>query len=60
VSALKIRSATASDAAAVAAIYNEGIEDRQATFETRPSPGSPTTCRSSSPPTAARSSAGRA
>jgi L-amino acid N-acyltransferase YncA len=36
VSALKIRSATASDAAAVAAIYNEGIEDRQATFETRP------------------------
>jgi L-amino acid N-acyltransferase YncA len=33
---LKIRPATSEDAAAVAAIYNEGIEDRQATFETRP------------------------
>jgi L-amino acid N-acyltransferase YncA len=31
-----IRPATTSDAAAVAAIYNEGIEDRLATFETRP------------------------
>ena len=31
-----IRPATADDAAAVAAIYNEGIEDRLATFETRP------------------------
>ena len=36
VSELKIRPATAADAAAVAAIYNEGIEDRLATFETRP------------------------
>ena len=33
---LEIRPATAADAAAVAAIYNEGIEDRLATFETRP------------------------
>ena len=31
-----IRPATAADRAAVAAIYNEGIEDRLATFETRP------------------------
>jgi L-amino acid N-acyltransferase YncA len=31
-----IRPATEFDAAAVAAIYNEGIEDRLATFETRP------------------------
>lgn len=29
-----IRAATAADAAAIAAIYNEGIEDRIATFET--------------------------
>ena len=32
---MTIRPATASDAGAVAAIYNEGIEDRVATFETR-------------------------
>ena len=31
-----VRAATAADAQAVAAIYNEGIEDRVATFETRP------------------------
>jgi L-amino acid N-acyltransferase YncA len=36
VSELEIRPATVDDAAAVAAIYNEGIEDRLATFETRP------------------------
>ncbi|MGH6785127.1 MAG: arsinothricin resistance N-acetyltransferase ArsN1 family A [Sphingomicrobium sp.] len=30
------RAATPADAAAMAAIYNEGIEDRVATFETRP------------------------
>jgi L-amino acid N-acyltransferase YncA len=36
VSELEIRPATADDATAVAAIYNEGIEDRLATFETRP------------------------
>ena len=30
------RPATPADAAAIAAIYNEGIEDRVATFETRP------------------------
>jgi L-amino acid N-acyltransferase YncA len=30
------RSATRKDAAAIARIYNEGIEDRIATFETRP------------------------
>ena len=35
-SELKIRPATEADAPAVAAIYNEGIEDRLATFETRP------------------------
>ena len=33
---LTIRAAAPDDAAAVAAIYNEGIEDRLATFETRP------------------------
>jgi L-amino acid N-acyltransferase YncA len=33
---LVIRPATAADRAAVAAIYNEGIEDRLATFETTP------------------------
>ena len=33
---LHIRPAGPADAAAVAAIYNEGIEDRLATFETRP------------------------
>jgi phosphinothricin acetyltransferase len=31
-----IRPATPGDAEAIAAIYNEGIEDRVATFETRP------------------------
>ena len=31
-----VRPATRADAAAVARIYNEGIEDRQATFETEP------------------------
>ncbi len=31
-----IRPATLEDAAAIAAIYNQGIEDRTATFETRP------------------------
>ncbi len=36
VNELYIRPATADDAAAVVAIYNEGIEDRLATFETRP------------------------
>jgi len=30
------RPATPADAAAIAAIYNEGIDDRTATFETRP------------------------
>jgi phosphinothricin acetyltransferase len=34
-----IRPVTTSDAEAVAAIYNEGIEDRLATFETRPRSG---------------------
>ena len=33
---LTVRAAGVEDAAAVAAIYNEGIEDRVATFETRP------------------------
>src|SRR5690242_7958915 len=33
--AIEIRPATEADAAAIAAIYNEGIEDRTATFETR-------------------------
>jgi phosphinothricin acetyltransferase len=36
VSELEIRPATVDDATAVAAIYNEGIEDRLATFETSP------------------------
>jgi L-amino acid N-acyltransferase YncA len=36
VNELEIRPARAADAVAVAAIYNEGIEDRLATFETRP------------------------
>jgi L-amino acid N-acyltransferase YncA len=31
-----LRPATLADAAAIAAIYNQGIEDRIATFETRP------------------------
>jgi L-amino acid N-acyltransferase YncA len=35
VSGVTIRTAVADDAAAVANIYNEGIEDRLATFETR-------------------------
>jgi len=34
--ALKARLADAQDAAAIAVIYNQGIEDRQATFETQP------------------------
>ena len=33
---LRSRPATSDDAAAIATIYNQGIEDRQATFETRP------------------------
>jgi L-amino acid N-acyltransferase YncA len=33
---LALRPATPEDATAVAAIYNEAIEERQATFETRP------------------------
>jgi L-amino acid N-acyltransferase YncA len=33
---VKSRAATAADAAAIARIYNEGIEERIATFETRP------------------------
>ena len=33
---MEARAATKGDAAAVARIYNEGIEDRMATFETRP------------------------
>jgi phosphinothricin acetyltransferase len=32
----KTRAATLADAAAIAAIYNEGIADRIATFETEP------------------------
>ena len=32
---MQLRPATPADAAAIAAIYNEGIEDREATFETR-------------------------
>ena len=32
----RIRPATVADAAAVAAVYNQGIEEREATFETRP------------------------
>ena len=31
-----VRLATAADASAIAAIYNEGIDDRLATFETDP------------------------
>lgn len=31
-----VRTAVAADAPAIAAIYNQGIEDRTATFETRP------------------------
>ena len=33
---MQVRAATRADAAAIAAIYNQGIEDRVATFETRP------------------------
>jgi L-amino acid N-acyltransferase YncA len=33
---MQVRSATSNDAAAIADIYNQGIEDRVATFETRP------------------------
>ena len=33
---MEARSATPDDAAAIARIYNEGIQDRVATFETRP------------------------
>jgi L-amino acid N-acyltransferase YncA len=33
---MRTRRAVAADAAAIAAIYNEGIEDRVATFETEP------------------------
>jgi L-amino acid N-acyltransferase YncA len=33
---LRTRSATLADAAAIAAIYNEGIADRIASFETEP------------------------
>jgi L-amino acid N-acyltransferase YncA len=33
---MQVRSATPTDAAAIAGIYNQGIEDRVATFETRP------------------------
>jgi L-amino acid N-acyltransferase YncA len=33
---MQLRPATSADAPAIAAIYNEGIEDREATFETRP------------------------
>lgn len=33
--ALRVRLATPADAAAIARIYNEGIEERRATFETR-------------------------
>jgi L-amino acid N-acyltransferase YncA len=36
VSELYIRHGTVDDAPAIAAIYNQGIEDRLATFETRP------------------------
>ena len=32
---MKVRRATAADAAAIARIYNDGIDDRVATFETR-------------------------
>jgi L-amino acid N-acyltransferase YncA len=33
---MSVRAATPKDAAAISAIYNEGIDDRIATFETRP------------------------
>jgi phosphinothricin acetyltransferase len=33
---MRARAATPQDAAAIAAIYNQGIDDRVATFETRP------------------------
>lgn len=33
---LRVRPASPADTAAIAAIYNQGIEDRVATFETRP------------------------
>ena len=33
---MRARAAVRGDAAAIAAIYNQGIEDRVATFETRP------------------------
>jgi L-amino acid N-acyltransferase YncA len=33
---MQVRSDTPKDAAAIAGIYNQGIEDRVATFETRP------------------------
>ncbi|MDB5312726.1 MAG: GCN5-related N-acetyltransferase [Gemmataceae bacterium] len=33
---MRVRNATPEDAGAIAAIYTEGIEDRTATFETRP------------------------
>ena len=33
---MRTRAATVADAAAIAAIYNEGIADRIATFETEP------------------------
>lgn len=36
---LTVRPARAADGAAVAEIYNQGIEERQATFETRPRTG---------------------
>jgi phosphinothricin acetyltransferase len=36
VTGIRARSAAVSDAPAIAAIYNQGIEDRIATFETRP------------------------
>lgn len=35
---MKIRSAVPNDAEAVAAVYNQGIEDRSATFDTAPKP----------------------
>src|SRR5260370_187345 len=35
-SLMRVRAATRADAAAIAAIYNQGIEDRVATFETQP------------------------
>jgi phosphinothricin acetyltransferase len=33
---MRVRAATRTDAASIAEIYNQGIEDRVATFETRP------------------------